>query len=180
MKIDNTCINRLVYDFEDRPTILLYVLEREKDHSIVEYLVNHEYCDVNVTDWRGQSPFYFAVQFENIPAVKCLLKRDPSVINKTTYHSSPLHRAARSGNVDLVKILLEQDNIESSHRGQMMEKPFRRPPSAGNGLGVPGKFQKVCSWKCIAVPWKNFESSVTILQLEIHTCSRLILQLVEF
>eukprot|EP00111_Clytia_hemisphaerica_P006339 TCONS_00018381-protein len=111
MKIDNTCINRLVYDFEDRPTILLYVLEREKDHSIVEYLVNHEYCDVNVIDWRGQSPFYFAVQLENIPAVKCLLKRDPSVINKTTYHSSPLHRAARSGNVDLVKILLEQDNI---------------------------------------------------------------------
>ena len=65
-------------------------------------------------------------------------------------------------------------NGESSHRGQMTKKPFPRPLTAGNGLGVPGKISKICSSKYSAVPLKNLESSVTVLRLEIPMFSELI------
>ena len=48
----------------------------------------------------------------NIPAIKCLLKRDPSVVNQRTSKRTPLHHAVMLGNRELVEFLLQQDEID--------------------------------------------------------------------
>ena len=99
---------------------------------------------------------------------------------------APLKINSYSGKVKMWRFLIEQRRLdkenekwshfqvwprvnimkaafESSHRGHMTKKPFPRPLTAGNGLGVPGNFQKICSWKYIGVPleksWKLCNSS---------------------
>ena len=104
VKYKKEIINNLTYENKYEPTLLINAIEYCKeedratypqgyDHSIVEYLANHEYCDINIPDGLGQTGFYFATRNGNLQAVKCLLTRDRSVLNKTTYKDSPLHFA---------------------------------------------------------------------------------------
>ena len=113
-------INNLTYENHFEPTLLIDAIEycREDihvypegyDHSIVEYLANHEYCDINTSDNMGITPFHFATKSGNLPAVKCLLARDRSVLNKTVYSRCPLHYAI--AHKELAEFFLQQPDLD--------------------------------------------------------------------
>ena len=91
------------------------------DHSIVEYLANHEHCDINIPDRYSQTPFYFATLSGNLPAVKCLLARDRSVLNNTTFMRSPLHHAV--AHKEIVEFFLQQPDIDVNIRNYHKQTP---------------------------------------------------------
>ena len=104
-----------------------YVYPEGYDHSIVEYLANHEYCDINIPDGLGQTGFYFATRNGNLQAVKCLLTRDRSVLNKTTYKDSPLHFAVYYKKI--AEFFLQQPDLDVNIQDQ-----HKRTPDQGEGI----------------------------------------------
>ncbi|XP_066926938.1 uncharacterized protein [Clytia hemisphaerica] len=131
VKHEKEVINNLTYENKYEPTMLIHAIEYTKenphyypegyDHSIVEYLSNHEHCDINIPDSVSQTPFYFATVSGNLPAVKSLLARDRSVLNKTTFMRSPLHLAVR--HKELVEFFLQQPDLDVDIRDYHRKTP---------------------------------------------------------
>jgi len=130
VKHEKGVINNLTYENKYEPTMLIHAIEYLKhhiynpegyDHSIVEYLSNHEHCDINIPDSVCQTPFYFASINGNLPAVKSLLARDRSVLNKTTFMTSPLHLAV--GHKRLVEFFLQQPDLDVDIRDYHRQTP---------------------------------------------------------
>ena len=114
-----------VVDFEDVESITcLTFASLVNDFQTVRQLVESG-SDVRVTDWTGCTPLHYACasRVEAQAKVEYMLQRDASLVNATNYsenavldpeddaslwrYSTPLHVAARHGQTDCVKTLVD-------------------------------------------------------------------------
>jgi ankyrin repeat protein len=78
---------------------------RENAMDVFDVLVNEPKIDIEATSANGDTALMIACFLANEPAVLTLLKRDAQ-INRPGW--VPLHYAAASGSVEIVKLLLDR------------------------------------------------------------------------
>lgn len=89
----------------DKKQTALVIALREGSPKVARMLIEHPKTDVSATNGSDESPLMMAALKGNQEAVDLLLKRDAAV-NKTGW--SPLHYAATSGQVAIMRQLLDK------------------------------------------------------------------------
>lgn len=90
-----------------------------KNIEIVMCLLQHERIDVNLFVLDNVfAPLHIATQSENIKAVRELLKHENIIVNKRNcYGQTALYIATNRGCNDIIKLLLQQENIDPNIPG---------------------------------------------------------------
>jgi ankyrin repeat protein len=90
----------------------LHLTARGGHIGVTKYLINLG-LDVNAKDKRGESTLYYTASGGSLEVMERILQSDP-VIYTNPGSWSPLHWAARSGNLQLFKLLREVGMTEST------------------------------------------------------------------
>jgi ankyrin repeat protein len=67
-------------------------------------------ANIEATDKQQHTPIHSAVKYGRITVVKILQQKGASIINRDDKGLTVLHKAAGSGNLELVQVLLKGEN----------------------------------------------------------------------
>ncbi|XP_046573761.1 transient receptor potential cation channel subfamily A member 1 homolog isoform X1 [Haliotis rubra] len=83
----------------------VYVAAEEGNLSVLQSLLSvpEMQCLINWGDRDGNTPLHIAAQKKNLHIVKILLKNKASIYSKNELEESPLHMAAKYGNVNTIR-----------------------------------------------------------------------------
>jgi ankyrin repeat protein len=84
----------------------IFVCLREYNDT-VEFILENDLIDVNVTDFKNRTPLYFAVKSGRLDIVELLLMYGAYVDARSVKGRSPLHSAAKSGYFEMVELLVK-------------------------------------------------------------------------
>jgi ankyrin repeat protein len=120
-------VNRDAVNVRDRSnSTLLHEASASGNFDVMELLLSHG-ADVDVHDHRGDSPLHRAFHHQNFDAVKILVNRGAvNVCDRS--NSTLLHEAAGSGNIDIIRLLLDRDadvNVLDRCGDSPLHKAFR-------------------------------------------------------
>ena len=92
----------------DKQTPLHWAVERGCGYHIVKLLIDSG-ADVNAVDVRGDTPLLLAAGMPDTNTTKLLVERGSKVnVRSNGDENTPLHGAVRSGNIEIIKVLLEK------------------------------------------------------------------------
>jgi len=94
-------------DSEGRNALMVMSLEKRSENAvevIAETLINAG-CDINVADNDGRTPLIYAVIYQQLAAVKMLLKRGANINAKDHNGESALDWANKIGNEETIRLL---------------------------------------------------------------------------
>jgi ankyrin repeat protein len=67
---------------------------------------------LSASDWNIQKEFYDAIKSNNIKKIESILEKNPELVNKKIkYHNYPVLDAAKFGNFEIVKLLVENGAV---------------------------------------------------------------------
>lgn len=111
---------------------LLAVWFRER--TLLKQLLRDRKLDLNTTTSSGCTPLHFAAESGNLEAFTLFLElgSDPSLLSKTG--ESLMHKVARSGNVEMAKVLLSRQEYQQTVHARMFDEqtPLHLAASALN------------------------------------------------
>lgn len=100
--------------------------------AVAELLLKHENTDPNISDNYGHTALTLAVWKRNVPLVKRLLKRTDAVTNLNNDGGSPLAIAADDGYEEVVRLLLEREDVKADPRDSAGYYPLLHTAKAGH------------------------------------------------
>jgi ankyrin repeat protein len=105
-------------EYEDS---ILHNAVKYKKIEIVEYLLENG-ADVNIEENDGQTPLFNAAIHNNdgdMTITKLLLKKGANINHKDNDGKTPLILASTYGNIEFVKILLKEENLDLNVRNSL-------------------------------------------------------------
>jgi ankyrin repeat protein len=80
--------------------------------KIVEHLLTYDSVDVDSQDSAPQTPIFYAIDYDSRAIVEMLLKKGASTTHKGARGRTPLCCAAEQGRWPIMRVLLEQDQVD--------------------------------------------------------------------
>jgi len=117
MSLESRHGNDVEVTIETRGTIdpRLRLRRRDKVVELIGETLLNGGCDINAADNKGRVPLMYAVIFEQIAAVKLLLKRGANINAKDHNGESALDWARKSGNEEIIKLLSSFSSSEGNY-----------------------------------------------------------------
>ncbi|XP_051159489.1 ankyrin-3-like isoform X2 [Leptopilina boulardi] len=138
---------------------LLHVATKRGTASIVRQLCQHN-INVNVTNRRGETPIFYAVQ-NSYEMTKILLNYDASINIKCEIGTTPLHLALLHGTEETVQILLEKFiDTNSTMENLLIEKNFENNLQSIENFPTNGENLK----KNNELKLKKFENKINLMK----------------
>lgn len=93
----------------DKGYHLLHYAVMDNDISIINYLIDYKKVNADIKSDQGVTPFFYAVYFNYIKAIDLLLSLNVDINHhELKTGSTPLHIAAMTSNINLMKYLIEK------------------------------------------------------------------------
>ena len=100
---------------KESPLFLACDINDKNHYDVVEYLVEMQNADVNITTKDGETPLHRACKRENLRIVKFLHMHNANTDLKDINGETPLHYACEyNSNIDVVKYLIEEQKCNKN------------------------------------------------------------------
>lgn len=118
---------------DEREKTALHIAANAERIDIATELVKHG-ADVNARSDRNWSPLHIAANREtnSVETVRLLINKEADITLLTRSRKSTLHVAAESGNVEVVRLLLDQNKLDPRCKDSFGDTPLLSAAKAGH------------------------------------------------
>ena len=107
----------------------LHIAAKSESLAVVKYMIEEKMCDVESRDQNGNSILHYAAGSGRLDILIDNRNCDP--MDKSVHCRIPLHNACESGNLDVVKYLIDDLKVDSSHRDGIGMTPLHYAATGG-------------------------------------------------